>query len=269
MSDTEQVHDEVQDEVHDEEEEETPPEEEEMPGVKAAGLVRGVPGRHIQAAGLVDLRGVPPEEVAKIEGIQAAGAVLGDEANRAALGQIPIQAAGGVAIARPGYRVIIAPDLEISKAMLEGMPPGQKLMFAGIVFFRLDVPASLVAEKLEGVDVLGILIATEGVYGALMASAEITGHTILLPDGVGPVVRSLGQNTLTQEYLSRLADRTTYINIGQTLVSDEVPEDLLDRKILTYHNVGQTVAPTPLLALLKSRCPTNLGQFAESEGEEA
>lgn len=234
-------------------------------GMGAAGLVRGVAGRVIKAAGLVDLRGVPPEQVAQIESIEAAGAVLGDEGNREALGRIPIKAAGGVAIAKPGYRVVMAPNLELTKAMLEGMPADQKIMFAGIVTFHPEVPPTLVTEKLAAVDVLGILIACQGVHGALMGIAEVTGHLIALPDDVGAVVRNVGQNEVTRDYLERVQDNSAYINIGQTTIADDVPEELLDRKIISYHNVGQTVAPTPLLNLLKARCPTNLGQFANAE----
>jgi len=234
------------------------------PAMGATGIVRGVAGRHVTAAGVVDLRGVPPEQVAKIESIEAAGAVLGDEGNREALGRVQIRAAGGVVIVKPDYRVVMAPNLELSRSMLEAMPAAQKIVLVGIIFIRPEVTPELIAQKFEAVEVVGILMACERALGALFGRAEITGPTISLPDDVGPVVRSIGQSRLDTGYLERLADRTTYLNVGQTIVADDVSEDLLDRKILSYHNVGQTVAPRNLLDLLKARCPTNLGDFAEA-----
>jgi len=66
-------------------------------------------------------------------------------------------------------------------------------------------------------------------------------------------------------YLSRLQDNSIYVNVGETEITPEVTEEMLARKIATYCNIGHTVAPALLVTLLKSRCPTNLGQFEETQ----
>lgn len=234
----------------------------------SAGLVRGIPSRRIKTAGVLDLRGVPAQEVAQIESIEMAGIILVDEDNRAALGKVPTQLAGTVATAPADLRVIVQPDLEITRSMLEAMSPGQKVMMVGNIYFHPEVPPALAAEKFDDLRLVGILVACEGLLGALFGKVETTGVSVLLPDNVGPVLRSTGQTALTSDYLDRLADGTSYVNIGQTSISAEVSEELLNRKIARYYNVGQTTGPAPLLNLLQSRCSTNLGQFQVAEPAE-
>ena len=238
---------------------------------ESAGVIRGVPSRHIKSAGVLDLRGVPAEQVAKMRSIESVGVVLVDEQNSAAFAGVSIESVGSVVVAPPDLRIIVQSDVAISKAMAEGMPPGQKLMIVGNVFIKPDVPAALVGEKLEDLRVVGIVVACEGVIGMLFGKLEIVGITIALPDSVGAVVRSIGQTSITPDYLSRFEDGTTYVNIGQTAFAEAVPEELVAQKIAAYHNVGQTTGPEAVLNLLKSRCPTNLGQFkvARGDGQEA
>jgi hypothetical protein len=264
MTDEERLNDEEQEEEKHEEEAEKP-----QARLSTTAIARGVAAPRISTTGVLDLRGVPPEQVRAIRRISTTGIILADEANREALGQIRISTTGNIAFVRPGFRVIIAPDLQITKGMVEGMPAGQKLLFTGTVFFKPDVPPGLVAEKLDEVEILGVLVACETVLGVLLGKGETSGATIALPDDVGPVLRSVGENKWSRDYLARLGDGTTYINIGQTRLADDIPEDLLDRKIAAYYNVGHTVAPAPLLALLKARCPTNLGRFSEPREEES
>ena len=110
-------------------------------------------------------------------------------------------------------------------------------------------------------------LGSAGVHGALLGGAEIIGVSVTLPDNIGDLIRSIGENTLTHEYLSELSDGATYLNIGLTTVPDDLPRELLDRKIASYYNIGETIAPAPLLALLKARCPQNLGEFKDSAEE--
>ncbi len=237
-------------------------------GFAQNGMVQGVPGKNIELNGVLDLRGVPAEQVAAIESIRINGLVMMDEGNRNALAGVKSEINGTVVVADPDLRVMLEPDFQLSQATLEGMPAGQKLMLVGMVFFKPDVSPALVAEKFDQLRIVGILVACEGVYGALLGKMEITGISITLPPDAGPVVRSMGQNTWTLDYVSRMQDDSTYVNIGATAIPDGISEELLARKVRAYYNVGMTTAPAPLLALLKSRCPTNLGEFAEPGGEE-
>jgi hypothetical protein len=233
------------------------------------GIVQGIPGRRISSVGVLDLRGVPAEQIAQIETISSTGVVLLDEGSRTALESVTTTSVGAVAVVGPDVRVMVEPWLEISRATVEGMAAGQKFLLVGIVFFKPDVPAALVTEKLESLQVVGILLACAGVQGALLGKMQITGVSVTLPDDVGPIVRSIGQTQMDQAYLSHLADSIVYLNIGQTILAADVTEEMLARKISAYYNVGQTVAPPALLALLKARCPTNLGQFSESKKQPA
>jgi hypothetical protein len=235
---------------------------------KTAGIVQGVPGPHIHSVGLLDLRGVPAEQVAQIKSIHSVGTILVDEENRGALSQASIESTGGVVVVKPGVRVMVEPSLEISRSTMEAMPAGQKLMLVGIVFFKPDVPPALVAEKFEELHVVGVLFSCAGVQGALLGRMQMTGTSVTLPDNVGPIVRSIGKNDITQGYLSHLQDNSVYLNIGATAVADDVTEELLAQKIQSYYNVGATIAPAALLALLKARCPANLGAFKESGAKE-
>ena len=91
--------------------------------------------------------------------------------------------------------------------------------------------------------------------------------------GASPVFRNLGIMILTAEFLRSLDDGTSYLNMGRTTIASDVQADLLARKISKYRNMGETVAPAPLLAVLASRCHAdNLGVFIEtpdSEGKQA
>ncbi len=161
------------------------------------------------------------------------------------------------------------PDIHLTKAMVEAMPAGQKLLLIGFVTIDPEVPAEVVPEKFEQLIIVGFLITSARIEGALFGRLEITGITILLKEDGGPVVRNMGANTISVAYLNRLQDGSTYINIGGTYVEKDVPEELVERKIATYYNVGQTVSSEAVMVLLKSRCDTNLGQMKTWEEEEA
>jgi len=229
------------------------------------GVVTGIAGKRIGVNGVLDLRGVPEGDVAGIESLKVNGVVLLDEANRSALAGVKSTINGSLVVADPDMRLIIEPEMKLSRATVEAMPAGQKLMLIGNIFFQPDVPAALVAEKFERLHVVGVLIACEGVYGALMGKMERTGVSITLPDDVGRVVRSVGKSDWTQDYLSRLDDGTTYINMGKTTVPENIDLGLIERKIVAYHNLGKTVCSEPVAALLKSRCPTDHGRFSSPE----
>jgi hypothetical protein len=232
------------------------------------GIVQGIPGRRIKSVGVLDVRGVAAEQIARIESLKSIGVVLVDESCRSALEGASMVSVGAVAVVEPDVRVLVESCLEISRVTMEGMPAGQKLLLVGIVFFKPDVPPALVAEKFESLQVVGVLLAPAGVQGALIGKMQIIGVSVTLPDDVGPVIRSIGQTFADQKYLSYLEDGVTYLNIGRTRFAEDVTEALLAQKISAYYNVGQTLAPPPLLALLKARCPTNLGQFAEPKARE-
>jgi hypothetical protein len=126
-----------------------------------------------------------------------------------------------------------------------------------------------VSEKFDELRIVGVLLAGAGVHGALLGKSQITGVSVTLPDEPGPIVRNIGHNDVTPEYLTHLSDGSLYVNVGATVLSEDVTEALLAQKIQSYYNVGATIGPKPLIGLLKARCPVNLGAFNEpGEGED-
>jgi len=74
---------------------------------------------------------------------------------------------------------------------------------------------------------------------------------------------NLGELMLTQEYLSRMADDSTFKNLGKLTIGPDVTEELLARKIAKYDNLGITYGPFNLLSVLQGRCGSNLGKFVQ------
>src|SRR5512140_218184 len=142
------------------------------PGFGQNGLVRGIPGKKIALNGVLDLRGVSAEEIAQIETLDVNGVVLLDDANRAALTGVAANVNGSIMTADPAMRVMVQPDLEITRAMVEAMPAGQKLLVIGIITVSLDIPPALLAEKFDDLRLVGIIIIGEAQLGALFGRSE-------------------------------------------------------------------------------------------------
>ena len=230
-------------------------------GSSGNGLVRGVPGKRIEMNGILDLRGVPSEQVAGIESLSMNGLLLLDENNRDALAGVHTEINGSTMVADADLRVVMQPNMELTKAMVEAMPAGQKMLVVGIIYVHPEVPGALLAEKFDDLRLIGVLIASEAVQGALFGKLELMGVTVTLTGKTAAVVRQVGETTLDADYLERLQDDSEYLNVGETRIPADVPEDLVARKIKVYHNVGETTASGPIIALLKSRCATNMGEF--------
>ena len=101
--------------------------------------------------------------------------------------------------------------------------------------------------------------------GALLAKLQMTGTSATLPSDAGPVAHSVGHNQLTTGYLSKLPDRSVYVNVGAVQIAADVPEELLARKIGAYVNIGATIGPMPLLDRLKSVSLANVGAFTTDD----
>ncbi len=182
------------------------------------GMVCGLAGRRVGVNGTLDLRGVPAEEVGAIERMEVNGMVLADEGNRGALASVHAAINGTLLIAPPNMRVMVQPELELSRASLEAMPAGQRLLLVGNVFISTEVPPALIEEKFDRLLIVGTVIMSEAVQGAILGKGEITGVSIPLPASVTQVVRSVGNTTWTASYLSRLPDGIAYVNIGNTII---------------------------------------------------
>lgn len=187
--------------------------------------------------------------------------VLLDEQNRSALVGAHAQVNGSVMIADTELRIVAQPNMEITKEMVEAMPPGQKMLITGIVYIHADVPPALLAEKFADLRLVGVNMATGAAQGALFGKLEMAGVTITLTGTTTSVVRNIGEATLDMDYLSRWEDDSECVNVGVTTIPAGIPEELVARKIKVYHNVGETRAPQAILALLKSRSATSVGEM--------
>lgn len=81
--------------------------------------------------------------------------------------------------------------------------------------------------------------------------------------GTGKSRENYSTATLDADLLSRLEDGTSYTNYGHLVIADDVPEDLLDRKIGDVTNFGHVQGPAHLLTLLQAKCTTNFGVFTQ------
>ena len=231
--------------------------------INAVGVMQGVPpGKFINAVTVLDLRGVPAEQVAGIKRMDACSVVLVDENNCLALNGVSMNAIGSLIVTSPETRVMVTAHMDISRSGIEAMPGGQKLLVVGNVFFKPDVPQGMVSEKIERLQVVGLLIACEGVYGALLGKMQmVNGLNVILPDDVGPVHRLAGETRLTSEFLAQLGEGTTLVNIGKAEVYPDVSPELLRHKVAAYYNAGETSGPAASLAVLQARCSLNVGRF--------
>ena len=231
--------------------------------IHTVGTLQGLPPvRVLHHVGLLDLRGAGAEQIALVEEIHTVDVLLLEEETRALLRPNTLHHVGSTIVAAPDERVLVTPQLDISRSGMEGLPAGQKLLVMGNVFFQPDVPANLVAEKFASLRVFGVLIACGGVHGVLIGKLQVlNGVTLALPDEPGTVMRAQGETRLTSEYLEGLSDATTYVNIGKLQVENELSTELLRTKIAAYYNVGETIGRAALIATLQARCPVNLGHF--------
>jgi len=223
------------------------------------------PGRNVHHIGLLDLRGVLPEQIAKVEEMHTVDVLLLEEETRSLLLPHTLHHVGSTIVAAPEERVLVTPQLDISRSGMESLPGGQRIIVMGNVFFQPDVPPALVAEKFESLRVFGVLIACAGVHGALLGKMQIlNGVTLTLPDEIGTIVRAQGETQMSREYLSALPEGVTLINIGKMQLQEDLPAEGLRTKFVGYYNVGETSGPMSLVAILQARCPVNLGTFRRS-----
>jgi hypothetical protein len=234
-------------------------------GSNAMGIIKGVPGEEIHAVGVLDLRGVSPEELQKLKVVEATGAILIDENQKSALAHCKMEAVGAVIELAADEKVMLQPFMEITRATMEGMAAGQRFTLIGILSFTADVPPALVQEKIEALRLIGVMMATPGVQGALFGKLQHTGVTVTIGESDGPLVRNMGHTRLTAGYLSHLMPNSHYLNLGHTEVAPDVTVEQLSNVIAVYHNVGATSGPKPLIELLRARCQNNLGAFDEQD----
>src|SRR5262245_3974288 len=95
-------------------------------GSNAMGIVKGVPGAEVHAVGVLDLRGVSPEDLQKLKVVEATGAILVDENQKSALAHCKLEAVGAVIELAADEKVMLQPYMEVTKATLEGMAAGQR-----------------------------------------------------------------------------------------------------------------------------------------------
>ena len=242
--------------------------EETTTGASNAGVVRGVPGDCVENAGLLDLRGTPPEAMARLKVIRNVGLVLVDKGQTSALTNVVMENTGTVAEADPDERILVGPSTDFDRATLEGMEPGLRMTIIGIVTFDPDIPLGLLSEKIAFLRLVGVLIAPSGVQGALLGKMELLGITVTLK-AAGPMLKNLMESKITAGYVSHMKPGTIYLNIGVTHFAPEITLAALSDKILEYHNIGLTIGSRDVIDWLQATAPTQVGQFQVDEETEA
>jgi len=186
--------------------------------VRQNGIVKGIVGKRMVINGVLDLRGVPGEQLSTVEKLLLNGVALMDEGNRAAWNAAAATINGSVMTVPPDMQVMMQPDMELSKAAVEAMPSGQKMMILGNVFIRTDVPPALIADRFTALRLVGIAVMGEAVQGVLFGKGDVTGITVAIPAEITHVVRSMENRTWTADYLRRLPDGSAYVNVGNTTI---------------------------------------------------
>jgi len=136
-----------------------------------------------------------------------------------------------------------------------------------------DVPEDLLAGKISSMTNFGSVTGPENLvrllegrcdtnFGSFGADDDDEDDDDEDGDSKGPKLSNLGMTILTREQLSNMEDATKFTNLGELTVSDDVPAELLSRKIGEYHNLGKTSGPAALLGVLQARCSENLGKFS-------
>lgn len=226
------------------------------------GMVKGVPGENVQGIGMLDLRGVSPEEILKLKRVQGAGAILVDEGQRSALSHCHIEGVGAIVEIGADEKVLMQPLVEFSTATLSAMTPSQRMTIIGIMYFEANVPSALVQEKIEQLRLIGVLIAPHPVLGALFGRLDHIGPAITINEGSGPVIRRIGDVKMTPGLLANLPMDATYINIGVTRFTADVDPAEVATHIAHYHNIGETEGSQAVIDLLQARSSTDVGHFS-------
>jgi hypothetical protein len=79
--------------------------------------------------------------------------------------------------------------------------------------------------------------------------------------GTAPSRANFGRARLTRNALSRMQDGTHYINFGQLIVQEDVPEELVRTKITGFTNFGWVTGPEPITEYLEEICDRSFGGF--------
>jgi hypothetical protein len=93
--------------------------------------------------------------------------------------------------------------------------------------------------------------------------------------GAFPGIGSMGGRTnfgdlsITKAYLERMEDGSSLTNFGDLTISDDVPAELLERKVGSMTNFGDVSGPAALVEIMQARCHTNFGDFSASDGGKA
>lgn len=159
----------------------------------------------------------------------------------------------------------------LTKDRLTRMEEGTSYTNFGHLTIADDVPEDLLAGKISSMTNFGTVKGPENLVRLLEGRCD-TNFGLFGPDqeegdgdeeeSTGPELGNLGKTVLTREQLSNMEDGTKFSNLGKLTVSDDVPAELLSRKIGEYHNLGKTYGPAHLLGVLQARCPENLGTFS-------
>jgi hypothetical protein len=164
---------------------------------------------------------------------------------------------------------------KLTRNRLSRMADGISYTNYGTLRVADDVPEELLAQKISSYTNYGRTVAPANLLGVLEDRCEDNYGAFLEPEEEAEQREEAAQHrrparenhsdvTLTMEYLSAMQDGTDYENHGRVTIPEDLPEDLLARKIASYDNHGTTIGPMKLLALLEDR-GANFGHFREAE----
>mgnify|MGYP001598706992 FL=1 len=135
--------------------------------INNVGVYQGAPpARRIHHVTVLDLRGVPGQNLSQIQEIGNTDVVLLDTENRLALDRARLNHIGTVVVAEPEERVLVTPQLDLSASAVQALEPGQGWLVVGNLQFQAGGSCEQVAEKFLSLRVTGLLVACQAVQGA-------------------------------------------------------------------------------------------------------
>jgi hypothetical protein len=237
--------------------------------VQNVATLRGVPGESVANIALLDLRGTSAEDLQRLKHMSNVAVVLIDTGQGSAIAHVRKSNVASIIEADPAERVIVGPVTEFDAETVEAMADNNRVTVIGIVVFDRDVIPALAAQKFERLRVVGILVCSAGVRGALLDRLEHIGPAATLKAAGGPLVKNMGHRHLSAMSLSHLDDGSVFLNLGHVEIKADVTLERIRAKISDYHNIGHTEGPEEVIAYLQSRTGTDLGNFSVRKPETA
>lgn len=189
----------------------------------------------IRNIGVLDARQAKPEQIKQIAKMENIGFLAVNPNNKADFLNISSQNIGKILELDDDYKFHVG-KYNITRQMLEESDNGLKICMVGELTIDSDIPAELLKAKLLGFYLVGEANVPDELYGVFMSVAkDITGR-VSKSSLTGK--KSMGNITITDDYLKSLEDGTELAVIGNVIFSEKFDSKLFLQKIKKISVIG-------------------------------